>query len=137
MNHFAAVRSEAFKIASDSTTKSWPIEFVCCSTCKGGVGRTTALASIAIQCARAGKRVLLLDFDLEAPGLGSVFPPPGGQLEVGLVDYLLERPVVGAAFNVNEILYVFDDKKVVSTGEIRVVPAGEVDLSYLDKLSRS
>lgn len=103
---------------------------------KGGVGRTTALASIAIQCARAGKRVLLLDFDLEAPGLGSVFPPPGGQLEVGLVDYLLERPVVGAAFNVNEILYVFDDKKVVSTGEIRVVPAGQVDLSYLEKLSR-
>src|SRR6202051_4330146 len=35
---------------------------------KGGVGRTTALASFAIQRARAGDRVAVLDLDLDAPG---------------------------------------------------------------------
>jgi MinD-like ATPase involved in chromosome partitioning or flagellar assembly len=36
---------------------------------KGGVGRTTALAACAWQLARAGKRVAIIDLDLEAPGI--------------------------------------------------------------------
>ena len=32
---------------------------------KGGVGHTVALANIGVLLARGGKRVLLLDFDLE------------------------------------------------------------------------
>ena len=36
---------------------------------KGGVGRTLALVNIGIELAQTGKRVLLVDFDLEAPGL--------------------------------------------------------------------
>ena len=40
---------------------------------KGGVGRTTALANIAVQLARMGSRVLMVDWDLEAPGLDRFF----------------------------------------------------------------
>ena len=40
---------------------------------KGGVGRTLALANIGILLARKGKRVLLMDWDLEAPGLDRYF----------------------------------------------------------------
>jgi hypothetical protein len=40
---------------------------------KGGVGRTMALANIGIQLARLGKRVLAVDWDLEAPGLDRYF----------------------------------------------------------------
>jgi MinD-like ATPase involved in chromosome partitioning or flagellar assembly len=40
---------------------------------KGGVGRTTALANIAVQLARMGNSVLMVDWDLEAPGLGRFF----------------------------------------------------------------
>lgn len=36
---------------------------------KGGVGRTLALANVAHHMAQAGLRVLVIDFDLEAPGL--------------------------------------------------------------------
>lgn len=43
---------------------------------KGGVGRTMALANVGVQLARRGKRVLLVDWDLEAPGLDRFFQPP-------------------------------------------------------------
>jgi len=36
---------------------------------KGGVGRSMALANTAVLLAQSGKRVLAMDFDLEAPGL--------------------------------------------------------------------
>ena len=42
---------------------------------KGGVGRTAALANIGVLLARRGKRVLLVDWDLEAPGLDRYFQP--------------------------------------------------------------
>jgi hypothetical protein len=40
---------------------------------KGGVGRTTVLASFAIRRARAGQRVVVIDGDLDAPGIGQLF----------------------------------------------------------------
>ena len=40
---------------------------------KGGVGRTFALANIAVLLARRGRRVLVMDWDLEAPGLDRYF----------------------------------------------------------------
>src|SRR5713226_283367 len=40
---------------------------------KGGVGRTFALANIAVLLARWGHRVLCVDWDLEAPGLPLYF----------------------------------------------------------------
>ena len=36
---------------------------------KGGVGRTMALVNVAVELANTGRRVLVVDFDLEAPGL--------------------------------------------------------------------
>jgi cellulose biosynthesis protein BcsQ len=40
---------------------------------KGGVGRTMALANVGLLAAMNGKRVLLMDWDLEAPGLAYYF----------------------------------------------------------------
>jgi len=69
---------------------------------KGGTGRTMALANIALLLARAGKRVLVVDFDLEAPGLWRFFQDlkPGLDQYQGLLDMLTaqaaakpERPV--------------------------------------------
>ncbi|WP_066361714.1 FxSxx-COOH system tetratricopeptide repeat protein [Herbidospora mongoliensis] len=42
---------------------------------KGGTGRTMALANIAWTLAANGKRVLVLDWDLESPGLHKFFRP--------------------------------------------------------------
>lgn len=40
---------------------------------KGGVGRSMALANVAAMLARWGHRVLIIDWDLEAPGLHEFF----------------------------------------------------------------
>ena len=40
---------------------------------KGGVGRSMALANIAVLLAYLGKKVLIIDWDLEAPGLEYFF----------------------------------------------------------------
>lgn len=40
---------------------------------KGGVGRTMAVANLAFLAAMNGKRVLVMDWDLEAPGLAYYF----------------------------------------------------------------
>ena len=126
-----------------SATAPWPHEetktppIVSFYSFKGGVGRSTAMASMAIQFARAGKRVLALDFDLEAPGLASIFPPPNGAPpDVGILDFLIEYPVVGKTFQAGDLIYVYDQKDVVGNGEIRVAQAGRVDRWYLEKLSR-
>ena len=42
---------------------------------KGGTGRTMALANVAWILASQGKRVLIVDWDLEAPGLQRFFHP--------------------------------------------------------------
>ncbi|MBE8474394.1 nSTAND1 domain-containing NTPase [Streptomyces justiciae] len=58
---------------------------------KGGVGRSMALANIADQLARSGMRVLMVDFDLEAPGLEHFFPIEHERVRgrEGLLDLLL------------------------------------------------
>ena len=43
---------------------------------KGGVGRSMALANVAELLAERGLRVLVIDFDLEAPGLERFFDSP-------------------------------------------------------------
>jgi cellulose biosynthesis protein BcsQ len=43
---------------------------------KGGVGRSMAVANVATLLAHQGKRVLVVDFDLEAPGLHRYFLDP-------------------------------------------------------------
>ncbi|MBF0560918.1 MAG: P-loop NTPase [Alphaproteobacteria bacterium] len=59
---------------------------------KGGVGRSTAFAMLALALARKGQRVIVVDLDLEAPGIGSLLL--GETLPAyGLVDWLAETLV--------------------------------------------
>lgn len=56
---------------------------------KGGVGRSLTLANMASRLAEFGKKVCMLDFDLEAPGLHLKFQGDIKQpIEKGLVDYI-------------------------------------------------
>ncbi len=56
---------------------------------RGGVGRTMSLVNIAAHLAQTGRRVLIVDFDLEAPGIRTYqsMGNPAGETN-GLVDYI-------------------------------------------------
>ncbi len=59
---------------------------------KGGVGRTMALANIAELFHQSGLKVLMVDWDLEAPGLERFFPSVDLQQTLdqpGIMDMLL------------------------------------------------
>lgn len=58
---------------------------------KGGVGRSTALALTAADMARRNKNVLVLDLDLEAPGIGGLLLNDERTPRFGVVDYLVEN----------------------------------------------
>lgn len=106
---------------------------------KGGVGRTTLVLATAVNLARAGHQVVLVDFDLEAPGAGGLALGTGGiRASYGVLDYLLERPVAGrGALSIREYCHFCDDAAIIRNGvPIAVAPAGELDEWYLEKLAR-
>jgi Mrp family chromosome partitioning ATPase len=60
---------------------------------KGGVGRSTALCVIASHLSRLGRRVLAIDFDLEAPGIGTMLLTEAETPPYGTLDYLVESGI--------------------------------------------
>lgn len=62
---------------------------------KGGVGRSTALCVAAAYLSRRGRRVLAIDFDLEAPGIGSMLLDEKELPQFGSLDFLVESQVGG------------------------------------------
>jgi MinD-like ATPase involved in chromosome partitioning or flagellar assembly len=57
---------------------------------KGGVGRSTALAVASVGLAERGYNVLVVDLDLEAPGLGGIFLGHKQLPKFGTLDYFVE-----------------------------------------------
>lgn len=55
---------------------------------KGGVGRSMAVYYLAQEFAKLGKRVVVADFDFEAPGLPYKFKVPQTEISAGLIDYI-------------------------------------------------
>lgn len=103
---------------------------------KGGVGRSTALAMLAYILAREGKRVLLLDFDLESPGLSGLLLPADRVAGFGLVDWFIEDAVHQGDAVLDDLVA---DSPLAdhTTGRIRVAAAmGQGESAYLAKLAR-
>ena len=118
---------------------------------KGGVGRTTATILTALLLARQGKKVLLIDFDLEAPGLASIFANQEDNAErllavKGFVDFLIDfeanRKEI-KKLSIDDYYFVKNEQILVGSngGELIIVPAIATDSksaeSYIDKLSKA
>jgi len=101
---------------------------------KGGLGRSTCLAAFAIQRARAGDRVCVLDLDLDSPGVGRLLATDSSGLTAawGVVDYLVEQAPPEASLSD----YYHRCDRVAGRGELIVFPAGRLDDAYADKLAR-
>lgn len=104
--------------------------FVTFYSYKGGVGRTLALGNIACLLAEDSEhpqRVLLWDFDLEAPGLHRLFPPRRPQ-SYGFVDLAHEYARSGELRDVSDYIYASEIRGV------DVLPAGVVGGDYCARL---
>jgi len=90
-----------------------------------------ALANVATLLAKRGKRVLVVDFDLEAPTLPSYECFKDVAFDVGLVDYLNEYRKTGVAPNVSDYL----SKCSFNGHKLWLLPAGKsTDAGYTQKL---
>ena len=99
-------------------------KLICFYSYKGGVGRTTTMVMSAIEMAKRGKKIVMIDFDLEAPGVSSIFPNESIS-QYGLLDYLIESSVYENELQIDEYMYPVSDYCHVNQagGEIYVIPA--------------
>lgn len=103
---------------------------------KGGVGRSTTAAVLAGHLAQNGRRVLVLDLDLESPGVSSALLSPEEHPDWGIVDWFVED-LVGQGETVLGRMVGRPRWAQNFPGEILVVPAhGQDPKEYLSKLGR-
>jgi hypothetical protein len=102
---------------------------------KGGVGRSTAIAATAWALAQKKYRVMVIDLDLESPGLSSYLLPEEKRPEYGVTDWLVEDLVDNGDTFVDGM---FALSELSHDGAIYVVPAhGKKPGEYVSKLGRA
>ncbi|MGI3230883.1 KGGVGR-motif variant AAA ATPase [Streptomyces sp. GTA36] len=105
---------------------------------KGGVGRSTATAILARDFAEKGHCVLVVDLDLESPGVSSLLHGFDQLPEHGIVDHLVEAGV-GNAEGLELVTQSSFFTPSQGNGEIWLAPAGgrpREGYDYLAKLNR-
>lgn len=136
--------SDAWLVDRAPTNQDWlrapcwnssPLPLVAGFSVKGGVGRTTALGVLAWHLAREGRHVVLLDLDLEAPGLGPLLLRE--RPAYGLVDWLAEDLVGQGDILALDDLLAESPVATGTAGRVQVLPAaGDRTADYVPKLGR-
>ncbi|MCE9622690.1 MAG: tetratricopeptide repeat protein [Actinomycetia bacterium] len=106
---------------------------------KGGTGRTLLAANLAVFAAQLGRRVVIIDFDLEAPGLGYKLPVAPTDRCAGLVGWLGDALAAGQAPPDLDgyLLSVDVGRRLHPGGWLRYMPAGRApSLNYFQDLER-
>jgi tetratricopeptide (TPR) repeat protein len=103
---------------------------------KGGVGRSLALANTAALLVKQGRRVVLIDFDLEAPGLDSFSElAPAAAGKPGVVEYVSEFFQHKVAPEITSFVHKCTLPGPLR-GELWIMSAGKRDAAYNQKLTR-
>jgi CobQ/CobB/MinD/ParA nucleotide binding domain len=130
-----SVTGQDWRTASETADQ---IEKIVFYSLKGGVGRSTAAAFLARDLSERGHCVLLVDLDLESPGLGPMLLDQDTYPEYGIVDVLAEAAVG------NDVAYDAVTRCLKlggsGNGETWVAPAGgrpRDGYTYLPKLERA
>lgn len=100
---------------------------------KGGVGRSMSLVNVGVQLAQSGRKVLLVDFDLEAPGLPTFSLKKPKEDIPGIVEYVSQYIATGESPDVSN--FVYESQKFDSGGAIWMMPVGRQDASYSHRLN--
>lgn len=101
---------------------------------KGGVGRTMSLVNVGLELVKSGHRVLMVDFDLEAPGIETFdLQKPKGS-SAGIVDYVSDYKATGVSPNVKN--YLYESINEGYNGRLWIMPSGKHDKNYASKLNK-
>jgi MinD-like ATPase involved in chromosome partitioning or flagellar assembly len=84
---------------------------------KGGTGKSTITANLAVSLAREGRRVGVLDLDLAGPGLHVLFEMKPNEISYTLNDYLLGK------CSADSIAIDLTEKLGLKRGDLVFVPA--------------
>ncbi len=103
---------------------------------KGGVGRSLALANVATLLVQRGNRVVLLDFDLEAPGLDTFSEFADAKGKAGIVEYVAEFQRSQSAPDISSFVYPVRLPEQLR-GKLWIMPAGRKDAAYNHLLART
>lgn len=96
---------------------------------KGGVGRSMALANAAVELAKRGRRVLVVDFDLEAPGLDTFGVLHPRKAVPGIIDFVREYINSDRAPDVKRFMARLPDVGD-QDGELWIMPSGAQKVTY-------
>lgn len=121
-------------LEDDASTRPFVVTFY---SFKGGVGRTTALGIVAGLLAARERRVVMIDFDLEAPGLSLMFSPESfssNGTNYGVLDYIHQRYLTPDK-DVPPITDCIRQINLTTRGELYLIPAGEYDEGYIHRLA--
>lgn len=100
---------------------------------KGGVGRTLALVNTAWELASRGKRVFVIDFDLEAPGISVIHPFCESKESPGLVEFVSDYLATGRAPKVEDYTCVVPATNI--QGNLWLMRAGKNTGGYQKKFA--
>jgi tetratricopeptide (TPR) repeat protein len=98
---------------------------------KGGVGRTMALVNVAAVLAQRGRKVLIVDFDLEAPGLSTYGPFACLSESKGIVEYVSEYVETAVAPKAAD--FIVSSK--LGDADVWAMPAGRRNREYSRRLA--
>ena len=101
---------------------------------KGGLGRTMSLVNVAVALAGAGRRVLLVDFDLEAPGIPTFQLFSAIKNVPGVVDYVTDYLSTSHAPDIRNYITPNPVWNGTKEGGVWLMPAGERQPSYASRL---
>jgi len=121
-------RAPAWALAPHNSDETAIVSFY---SFKGGVGRSTALAAVAMLLAENDKEVWVLDLDLESPGI-SAFLLGDTPATEGILDYLIDAQVTKTRLN----LAAYISALGIGRQTVRVMGAGALNSDYLEKLAR-
>ena len=100
---------------------------------KGGVGRSMALANVAVILAKEhGLNVSIVDWDLDAPGLHRYFGIPDEEIRDGIIDYfyrlkeLLRDDTTDITPEALSIPTMIEVREYESGGQVLFLPAGDL-----------
>ncbi|HEU4980625.1 MAG TPA: MinD/ParA family protein, partial [Solirubrobacterales bacterium] len=91
---------------------------------RGGTGKSNTTANLAVALARMGKRVGIVDTDIQSPGIHILFGLDDEQMDRSLNDYLWgDCPIEDAAYDVGKKLGVDGGELAVIGGGVHLVPS--------------